>query len=398
MKPNNRKNTSFKFSTIIIIMIITALISGLTAGVIVYTSYNKSTGINYNNVNNDAALKQFLEVYSSVTEDYYEDINKTEMLEAAIDAMLKYLDERYTSYLNTTQTNQLNDTLKGEYEGIGIAIVDHKIVDIFKNSPAFDAGMAVGDIIKSIDGVDVATYSTEEIVKKIQQSTGSNLSITVLRNGEPVSFNISTAKLYVPAISYKVIDNTNIGYIRLATFSSTVFNQVSDALIELNNKEISSLILDLRVNAGGYLDASEKVASLFLEKGKIIYSLETKKSKTIIKDKTIDKTEYPIVVLIDENTASAAEILAAALKESYGATIVGVKSYGKGKVQQVVSLIDGSMAKYTTGKWYTPTGTNVDKVGITPDYTVTLEIEKDQNGNTINIVDTQLIKAIDLLK
>ena len=379
-------------------MIITALISGLTAGVIVYTSYNKSAGINYNNVNNDAALKQFLEVYSSVTEDYYEDINKTEMLEAAIDAMLKYLDERYTSYLNTTQTNQLNDTLKGEYEGIGIAIVDHKIVDIFKNSPAFDAGMAVGDIIKSIDGVDVATYSTEEIVKKIQQSTGSNLSITVLRNGEPVSFNISTAKLYVPAISYKVIDNTNIGYIRLATFSSTVFNQVSDALIELNNKEISSLILDLRVNAGGYLDASEKVASLFLEKGKTIYSLETKKSKTIIKDKTIDKTEYPIVVLIDENTASAAEILAAALKESYGATIVGVKSYGKGKVQQVVSLIDGSMAKYTTGKWYTPTGSNVDKVGITPDYTVTLEIEKDQNGNTINIVDTQLIKAIDLLK
>ncbi len=379
-------------------MIITALISGLTAGVIVYTSYNKSTGINYNNVNNDAALKQFLEVYSSVTEDYYEDINKTEMLEAAIDAMLKYLDERYTSYLNTTQTNQLNDTLKGEYEGIGIAIVDHKIVDIFKNSPAFDAGMAVGDIIKSIDGVDVATYSTEEIVKKIQQSTGSNLSITVLRNGEPVSFNISTAKLYVPAISYKVIDNTNIGYIRLATFSSTVFNQVSDALIELNNKEISSLILDLRVNAGGYLDASEKVASLFLEKGKTIYSLETKKSKTIIKDKTIDKTEYPIVVLIDENTASAAEILAAALKESYGATIVGVKSYGKGKVQQVVSLIDGSMAKYTTGKWYTPIGSNVDKVGITPDYTVTLEIEKDQNGNTINIVDTQLIKAIDLLK
>lgn len=398
MKPNNRKNTSFKFSTIIIVMIITALISGLTAGVIVYTSYNKSTGINYNNVNNDAALKQFLEVYSSVNEDYYEDINKTEMLEAAIDAMLKYLDERYTSYLNTTQTNQLNDTLKGEYEGIGIAIVDHKIVDIFKNSPAFDAGMAVGDIIKSIDGVDVATYSTEEIVKKIQQSTGSNLSITVLRNGEPVSFNISTAKLYVPAISYKVIDNTNIGYIRLATFSSTVFNQVSDALVELNNKEISSLILDLRVNAGGYLDASEKVASLFLEKGKIIYSLETKKSKTIIKDKTIDKTEYPIVVLIDENTASAAEILAAALKESYGATIVGVKSYGKGKVQQVVSLIDGSMAKYTTGKWYTPTGSNVDKVGITPDYTVTLEIEKDQNGNTINIVDTQLIKAIDLLK
>ena len=379
-------------------MIITALISGLTAGVIVYTSYNKSTGINYNSVNNDAALKQFLEVYSSVTEDYYEDINKTEMLEAAIDAMLKYLDERYTSYLNTTQTNQLNDTLKGEYEGIGVAIIDHKIVDIFKNSPAYNAGMAVGDIIKSIDGTDVDAYSTEEIVKKIQQSMGSNISISVLRDGESLSFDISTAKLYVPAISYKIIDNTNIGYIRLAAFSSTVSNQVEEALTELDTKEISSLILDLRVNAGGYLDASEKVANLFLEKGKIIYSLETKKSKTIVRDKTIAKADYPIVVLVDENTASAAEILAAALKESYGATIVGVKTYGKGKVQQVVSLIDGSMAKYTTGKWYTPNGKNVDKVGITPDYTVKLEVEKDENGETINIVDTQLNKAIDLLK
>lgn len=379
-------------------MIITALISGLTAGVIVYTSYNKSTGINYNSVNNDAALKQFLEVYSSVTEDYYEDINKTEMLEAAIDAMLKYLDERYTSYLNTTQTNQLNDTLKGEYEGIGVAIIDHKIVDIFKNSPAYNAGMAVGDIIKSIDGTDVDAYSTEEIVKKIQQSMGSNISISVLRDGVSLSFDISTAKLYVPAISYKIIDNTNIGYIRLAAFSSTVSNQVEEALTELDTKEISSLILDLRVNTGGYLDASEKVANLFLEKGKIIYSLETKKSKTIVRDKTIAKADYPIVVLVDENTASAAEILAAALKESYGATIVGVKTYGKGKVQQVVSLIDGSMAKYTTGKWYTPNGKNVDKVGITPDYTVKLEVEKDENGETINIVDTQLNKAIDLLK
>ena len=398
MKAEKRKNTSFKFSTIIIIMIITALISGLTAGVIVYTSYNKSTGINYNSVNNDAALKQFLEVYSSVTEDYYEDINKTEMLEAAIDAMLKYLDERYTSYLNTTQTNQLNDTLKGEYEGIGVAIIDHKIVDIFKNSPAYNAGMAVGDIIKSIDGTDVDAYSTEEIVKKIQQSMGSNISISVLRDGVSLSFDISTAKLYVPAISYKIIDNTNIGYIRLAAFSSTVSNQVEEALTELDTKEISSLILDLRVNTGGYLDASEKVANLFLEKGKIIYSLETKKSKTIVRDKTIAKADYPIVVLVDENTASAAEILAAALKESYGATIVGVKTYGKGKVQQVVSLIDGSMAKYTTGKWYTPNGKNVDKVGITPDYTVKLEVEKDENGETINIVDTQLNKAIDLLK
>jgi len=379
-------------------MIITALVSGLTAGIIVYSSYNKSTGIKYNVVNNDAALRQFLEVYSSVTEGYYEDINKTEMLEAAIDGMLKYLDERYTSYLNTSQTNQLNDSLKGEYEGIGVAIIDHKIIEVFNDSPASKSGILVGDIIKSINGLDVTNYSTEEIVKQIQRSMGSNMSLSVLRDGKELSFEISTTKLYVPAISYKVIDNTSIGYIRVASFSSTVSNQVDDALKVLDNDNVSSLIIDLRINAGGYLDAAEKVASLFLEKGKTIYSLETKKNKTIVKDKTDRSTKYPIVVIVDENTASAAEILAAALKESYGATIVGVKSYGKGKVQQVVSLIDGSMAKYTTGKWYTPNGENIDGIGITPDYTVRLDIEKDQDGKIINVNDTQLMKAIEILK
>lgn len=398
MKPSIKKSASFKFSTTIIIMIITALVSGLTAGIIVYSSYNKSTGIKYNVVNNDAALRQFLEVYSSVTEGYYEDINKTEMLEAAIDGMLKYLDERYTSYLNTSQTNQLNDSLKGEYEGIGVAIIDHKIIEVFNDSPASKSGILVGDIIKSINGLDVTDYSTEEVVKKIQRSMGSNMSLSVLRDGKELSFEISTTKLYVPAISYKVIDNTSIGYIRVASFSSTVSNQVDDALKVLDSDNVSSLIIDLRINAGGYLDAAEKVASLFLEKGKTIYSLETKKNKTIVKDKTDRSTKYPIVVIVDENTASAAEILAAALKESYGATIVGVKSYGKGKVQQVVSLIDGSMAKYTTGKWYTPNGENIDGIGITPDYTVRLDIEKDQDGKIINVNDTQLMKAIEILK
>lgn len=398
MKSEVKNLPTFKFGTIIIIMIITAIISGLTAGIIVYTSYNKNTGINYNNVNNDSALKQFLEVYSSITEDYYEDINKTEMLEAAIDAMLKYLDDKYTSYLNSSQTSYLNESLKGEYEGIGVMIMDHNITDIFVNSPAYTAGLQVGDVIKSVNGINVDSFSSEEIVKKIQNSIGSTIKISVLRDNQEIPFEISTAKLYVPAVKSKVIDNSSIGYLRLSTFSSTVSNQTEDALKELHNKQITGLIIDLRLNAGGYLDSAEKVSNLFLDKGKVIYSLETKNNKKVVKDNTSANTTYPIVVLIDENTASAAEILAAAMKESYGATLVGVKSYGKGKVQQVISLIDGSMAKYTTGKWFTPNGENIDKVGLKPDYVVELEIVKDEDGKVVNIIDTQLNKAIDLLR
>ena len=396
MKDINRPRTSIKLSSIIILMFITAVVSGITAGIIVYTSYNKNTGIKYETINNDAALKQFLEVYSSVTTDYYEEINKTEMIEAAIDGMLKYLDDRYTSYLDASQTSLLNNSLLGEYQGIGIVVRDHEVYEVFNDSPAKNAGIQIGDKIIRINDEDVESISSEEMVNLIKNSSGE-ITITVLRNNEEMLFNLSTSKLYVPAISYKLIENTNIGYLRLATFSSTVSNQVNDAMKEFQESNISSLIIDLRGNSGGYLKAAEDVSSIYLDKGKTIYTLKTKKETVTVKDVTDEKTEYPIIVLIDENTASAAEILAAALKESYGATLVGNKSYGKGKVQQVISLVDGSMAKYTTGRWFTPNDENIDKIGIEPDYKIDLEYKRDAEGKIVGIYDSQLNKAIELL-
>lgn len=378
-------------------MIITALISGLTAGIIVYTSYNKNTGINYNNINNDAALKQFLEVYKSISDDYYEDVNKTEMVEAAIEAMLNYLDDKYTSYLNTEQTSALNDSLKGEYEGIGVVILDHTITEVLPDSPAEKSGLKPGDVITKINDSDITSINSTELVKKMKSSVGSNILVSVLRDNKAVDFNVSIEKLYVPAIRSRVIEGTTIGYIRLATFSSSAYEQVEKALDKLTDDGITGLIIDLRANAGGYLDAAEKISNLFLEKNKVIYSLETKKDTKVSKDTTMRKFNLPVVVIVDGNTASAAEILSAALSESYGAKLVGTKTYGKGKVQQVISLVDGSMAKYTSGKWYTPSGNNIDKVGLTPDFVVELEIKRDNNGNIIEIVDSQYNKAVELL-
>ena len=318
------------------------------------------------------------------------------VFEAAIKGMLDYLGDNYTTYMDINQTSMLNDALTGEYKGIGILIEDHMIKEVFSKSPAEKAGLLNGDIIIRINGIDVTDVNADEVAKRIKSSKG-NMTISVSRNNEELTFELSTEKLYVPAISSKVLDDTSIGYIRIATFSSTVANQVSDALDELKDKNINSLIIDLRSNSGGFLNAAEDVSSLFLEKGKVIYSLKSKKLNDIVKDKTKAKTNYKIVVIVDENTASAAEIVASALKESYGATIVGKTSYGKGKVQQTISLIDGSMAKYTSAKWYTPNGTNIDKKGITPDVDVDLTLEKDVNGNVTKIIDSQLIKAIEVL-
>lgn len=393
---SNKYRTSIKLSTIIFLVIVTAIISGLTAGVIVYTSYSKNTGINYNNVNNDSALKQFLEVYSSVTNDYYEDVNRTEMIEAAIDAMLDYLDDKYTIYMNSTQTSMLNNSLRGEYKGIGVVMSDHTVTEVLLDSPAQEAGLLVGDVIVKFNGDDVTNTSIDDIIEKIK-GTDKEISLTVMRGDEELTFKLFSKNLMVPAITYRMIDDTNIGYIRIATFSASVDKQVENALNVFKSDNVTSLIIDLRSNSGGYLKAAENVANLFIEKGKVIYSLKTKNDNNIVKDTTSRKTDVPIIVLVNSDTASASEILAAALKESYGATLVGTKTFGKGKVQQVISLVDGSMAKYTTGKWYTPNNENIDKKGIIPDETVELLIEKDSDGKITNIIDTQLNRAIELL-
>lgn len=378
-------------------MVITAIISGLTAGVIVYSAYSKQTGMSYKTINNDTYLKEFLEVYSSINDEYYEDVNKEELVESAISAMLSYLGDSYTSFLSSEETDLLNESLAGEYQGIGVTISEHEIIEVFAKSPAEIAGVKVGDIITKINDKDVTKLNTSEVASLIKESNDESVSITVLRDDKEVNLNVLISTLYVPAITSNVIENTDIGYIRIATFSSSVVNQVSDALTDLKKENIKSLIIDVRVNSGGYLSAAEGISNLFLDKGKVIYTLKSKNSTNIVKDTTDIKEEMPVVVLIDSASASASEILAAALKDSYGAILVGNKSYGKGKVQQTVSLINGSMAKYTSAKWYRPNGECIDGVGIIPDYEVDIAYETDKDGNIINATDTQLNKAVELL-
>lgn len=396
MKQNKNK-TDLKLGRIIIIMCITAIISGLTSGVIVYSSYSKNTGISYKTINGDDALKEFLEVYDNVSNNYYQEVDRKSMLKEAISAMLKYLGDNYTTYMSKEETNTLDESLAGQYWGIGVVIQGRNIVKVLDKSPALSAGILAGDEIIKVNNEDVTNKESNEIVKMIKGGN-NEVSVTVLRDGKEISLTMQLSKLNIPAISAEIIEGTNIGYIGLGIFSSTVAEQVKEQLDKFKESNINGLIIDLRGNSGGYLSAATDISNMFIEQGKPIYSLETKSGKSTIKDTTKDKLDYKVVVLIDNGTASASEILAAALKDSYGAVLVGVKSFGKGKVQQTVRLSDGSMAKYTTAKWYTPNDVCIDGVGISPDYEVELELQKDSNGKVTNIIDTQLNKAVELLK
>ena len=390
-----KKVKGFGLLETIIIILATAIASSMATGIILYNNYKDNTGINYGEMVQDEALKEFLDVYNSLSTEYYEEVDKNALLESAIDAMTKHLGDKYTTYLTEEERVLLEDQLKGEYTGIGVLIEGNVIKQVFDNSPALKSGVKVGDIIIKVNGEEVkdkdATYITTAIKKNTDKA-----NIVFLRENEEIELTIKFQKLDVPAINYEILED-NIGYIYVSSFSNTVTKQVKEALIKLEEQNIESLILDVRDNSGGYLSAAYDLASVFIEKGKVIYSLADSKNKVSYEDKTEEHKKYPIIVLVNENSASASEILAAALKESYNAKLVGKKTYGKGKVQQTKQLSDGSMVKYTSAKWYTPNNTCIDGEGITPDYEIDLAITYGDNQEIVEVKDSQLLKAQELL-
>ena len=389
MDDSKKYTKGFNLKEVILIIIATALLTSITTGVIIYNQNKLTKNITYKDLNKDTALKEFLSVYASLIDEYYEDVDKTAMLESAIAAMFKYLGEDYSTYMSKEETEALANRLKGEYKGIGITInSENVLVDVFLDGPASSAGLLSGDKVIAVDGKIVSQSSeiTEIISSK---SIGEKIRISVSRGDANLNFDVEVKKLYIPAVNYEMYEN-NIGYLKITTFSNTLKQQVSKALNDLESKGMQSLIIDLRDNSGGYLSAAKDVASIFLKKDDIIYSLEEKEETTIVKDETNEAKNYKIVVLFNGASASSSEVLIAALKDSYGATTVGVTSYGKGKVQQTHSLEDGSMVKYTSAKWLTPKGECIDEIGITPEYYVTF--------NPDTNIDEQLEKALELAK
>ena len=389
----------FQLKEVILIIVITALVTSLTTGLIVYNQNKITQNITYQDLNNDTAIKEFLGVYASLIDEYYEEVDKKAMVESAINAMFNYLGEDYSTYMTKEETDALAQRLVGEYKGIGITLnLENVIVDLFKNSPASEAGLLPGDEITAVNGTAIVknlpngTSNNQNQITSIISNTnvGDKVKITVSRNGMFFDFEVVVKKLFIPAIDYKKIED-QMGYLRISTFSNTLRQQVRGALEEMEQTGLTSLIIDLRDNTGGYLASAKEVASMFLEKGKVIYSLEEKSGVTVHKDETDEKKNYKVVLLFNKGSASASEVLIAALKESYGAVTVGTTSYGKGKVQQTYSLEDGSMAKYTSAKWLTPSGSCIDKYGITPD----VYVEADEENLE---VDVQLEKAIELAR
>lgn len=347
----------------------------------------------------DSNLNDIIKSYDDIKNTYYEEVDSKDLADSAIDGMLEYLNENYSKYLDSKETESLTDSLSDSYKGIGVVVYNdgnnYVVYNVIKNSVAYNAGVQKGDILKSINDTTITKdMETKEISNMINSS--AKVKLVILRNNEEKTFEMDVKKVSIPVVNSKTISNgeNKIGYIYLSSFTKNSYNQFKDVLDELEHSKINSLIIDLRDNTGGYLSGAEDIANIFIKKDKVIYSLEYKNSTKTIKTKTNDYRSYPIVVLVNEYTASASEVLALALKESYGATLVGTKTFGKGKVQVTSTLSDDTMIKYTTAKWYSPNHNSIDEIGITPGIKVTQSLDYIVNREG---TDTQLEKAVDFL-
>lgn len=376
---------------ILIIIVITAIISCVFSGFVLNYQYKKASGYFDKTIIKDENVQKFLSLYSEILSNYYEEVDSEAIMKAAMKGMMSYLEDTYSIYLSDEESDDLNDLLESSYEGIGIVIQTNKIVGVYKNSSAEKAGVLAGDEIVGINGTSITDENYMDIGNYLKKDEDNTL--VVRRNGEELSFVVSFSKVTVPTTSSTTMEynGKKIGYIQLTSFSTLSLEDFRESLTEVEDAGIQSLIIDLRSNSGGYLKAAYDIASIFTEKGKVIYSLEQKEKVTKFVDETDEKRKYSVVVLVNNSSASASEVLAAALHDSYGATIVGKTTFGKGTVQTIKHLDDDSIVKYTSAKWLRPNGECVNGIGITPDYEVDIEYDNAQ------IYDKQLDKAIELL-
>ena len=362
---------------------------------------NLITGKNYLRVTKD--LSKVVDTYYAIVDNYYKDLDKEKLIDGAVEGMISQVGDTFTSYSAATDAETFSETIKGSYEGIGCAIAKYntgeiKVIEVFPSSPAEKAGLLVGDKIIKVDNEDYTDKESTDISNYIKNSGKDKIVLTVERENKEIDITINLSKVEIPYVSSKILEQNDkkIGYIAISLFSGNSYKQFKNNLEKIEKEKIDGLIIDVRDNSGGYLSSVTEISNMFLEKGKIIYQLEDPKGTIKKKDTTKEKRTYKVAVLINSSSASASEILASAIKESYkDGLVVGNKSYGKGTVQETKKLLDGSMIKYTTQKWLTPNGNYINEKGVEPTNEVELSEEYYQNPTEEN--DNQLNEALNLL-
>ena len=398
---NNKAKNIYR--TIMLIVVV-ALITFVLTSIFMYKKIGTTTSINIPGISTDLINKLYT-VRKIIDNEYVSEIEEENLVEGAVKGYVEGLGDEYTEYFTKSEMEEFKSEVQGNYVGVGIYMMqntkENNIVILYpiEGSPAEKAGLKSGDIIKKVDDTEFTGEDFEKVSTYIKGKEGTKVKIEIERNGENLTFEVERKKIDLYPIKTEILQN-NIGYIKVSSFDDDCAKEFKQTYNELNkSNKLKGLIIDLRNNGGGIVDEALDMVDLILDKDKIeLISINKKGEEEIKKSKSNPVINVPIVVLVNGNTASASEIFAAALKENGKATIVGEKTYGKGVIQELISLRDGSGIKVTIEEYLTPNRNKINKVGITPDKEVTLPDTVTSIYNIEKTEDTQLQEAIKLFK
>lgn len=393
---NGKDLASFTILEVILIIFISILF-GVIVGYFINYSKNDTT--------KDSNLNEIVSTYNNIVKNYYGDLDKKELKDAAIKGMIESLDDPYSSYMDGEVADDFNETIDGSFSGIGVVIQTEEgndyttVIEVYDDSPAKKAGILVDDMIIKVDGEDVKGKTGSELAALVRGKKGTIVNITVKRNGEEKDLNIKRDVIDLISVTDKIIeyDGKNIGYIRIDSFAANTYSQFYKSLKALENKKIDSLIIDVRSNPGGHLQQTKQILSLFFDSKTVLYQIKSKGKTEKVYSYSNESRKYPVAVLIDSASASASEILASCFKENYKKVfIVGNTTYGKGTVQQTDTLSNGTTIKYTIETWLTSKGKFINDVGVSP--TVEVNLTEEYVNNPCDDTDDQLKTALEKLK
>jgi carboxyl-terminal processing protease len=390
---------------IVMLVVLTILITAIVTSIAVYNTVS-SSNIKYITVSSDSSsIAKTFEYYKKFIEQkYIGDIDEDKMIESALKGYVEGLDDPYSEYITAEEMQEYMADATGKYVGIGVYIANNTatnqivVVAPIKGSPAEEAGIQAGDIISKVDGVEYTGEELSEASAKLKAEEGTTVKVEVIRDSETIEFEVERRTIKVNHVESTILEN-DIGYIQINSFDDGTYDEFKEQYNELAEKNIKSLIIDLRNNGGGIVDESIDIADMMVDKNKTLLITSAKDAEEELTTAKTDKViDMPIVFLVNENTASASEILTVAVREnSDNVKVVGTQTYGKGVIQSIFTLSNGSGLKLTTNQYYSPNHNTINKVGITPDFEVELP-----EGESIYTVeqenDTQLQKAIELLK
>lgn len=385
---------------VIILLIITMTVS-MSLGMIIVGHKNKTKPIE---TPKDKYLETFIENYNFIVDNYYQEVDREKLINDAIAGMMNTLDDPYSAYIEGDEADNFNINLQGSYQGLGVSIVKDPetnyimIYYTFANSPADKAGLKSGDIIKKVDDTLTDTIETSEFSSQVLKSDKMDYTLTIIRDGEEFEVNIKKENVTIDSVKSEIIgkDNHKIGYIYMSIFASNTAEQFKQKLKELEAENIDSLIIDVRSNTGGHLTAVEDILKSLLTTKQITYKLNENENISEYYGSQLKNKDYEIVLLGDKYSASASEVLIYSLKDNLNSKLIGTKTYGKGTVQELITLPSGEQYKITTKKWLSPNGSWVnDTEGIEPDIEVIMDDKYYETYDSED--DNQLQTAIDYI-